>query len=377
MRKLSWITFGVLALIVVASGAWLVIGERSPFGATRGEEPSEEEGPAAQAMPVELDEVRQAVVRESAVTTGEFSARDQVVLTADAQGLVRAIEFQEGNRVEQGQLLLRLDDRQEEARLAAAAARRDRIARDLERARQLAENEFAAEARVDELEAQLAEAEAEIEVATTTLEDRTIEAPFAGWIGLRQVSPGSLVTPGTPIAELWSIDPIDLAFSVPANLLSRLRQGQGVIARGGALPGGEAEGEVRVIENAVDPATRTVRLQAAFENPDGALRPGAFVNVELVLERREEALLVPEQALIREGNEAYLFTVGEDDRALRRTVATGEHQGGMVEITDGLEPGARIVIAGQQRLRDGQPVRPLSSDEAGAAADGEAGGAAP
>lgn len=361
MRRSRWIVPALLALLVLTGGVYLVAGERILAWATGAGQQAQNGSPGARAVPVRVGEVQRGEVRESTETTGEFRARENVVVTTDAEGLVRSVAFEEGELVEEGQLLVRLDAQEEEAQLGAARAERERIARDLERARQLAQEEFGPEARVDQLEAELAQAEAEIEVAKAALEERSIEAPFSGWIGLRQVSPGSLITPGTPVAELWSVDPIDLAFDVPADFLPRLRRGQAVLARSDALPGGEAEGKVTVIEDAVDRATRTVTLKAAFENPDGQLPPGAFAAVELVLEVREDAPLIPEEALLRRGDDAYVFVIGEDGTARRRLVATGERRDGLVEVTDGLEGAERIVVAGLQRLSDGQKVRPVQA----------------
>ena len=312
------------------------------------------------AVPVQAAQVRRGEILVTAETTGELRARDSVRLTTDARGLVRDVTFEEGERVTEGDVLVRLDSEEEQAELMAAQARRDEIALQLARARELAAEDFATEARVDELEAQLAEARAAVAVAEAHLAERTIEAPFTGWIGLRLVSEGALVTPGTAIARLWSIDPIDLGFRVPADLLPHLEVGQTVIARGPALPDGRIEGEVRVIEGAVDQATRTVALEAAFANPEGRLRPGTFVQVELVLERRDNALIVPEEALLLRGSKAYVYVVGEDAVVQRREVQVGERRRGEAEIVEGLSGEETIVVAGLQNVSDGQKVRPVS-----------------
>lgn len=363
MRKSSKAAIALVCVLVVAGAVWYFAGDR--LMALAGGDGEQQEQGGGRPVPVNLGEVRTGRVLVTTETTGTLEARERVSLTTDARGLVRDVSFDEGDPVEAGEVLVRLDAAEEEARLRSARARRDEIALQLARAQELAADDFAAEARVDELQAQLAEAAAEVEVAQAQLEERTIEAPFDGWIGLRMVSPGSLVTPGTEIAELWSIDPIDLRFRVPAGLLPRLERGQTVIGTGAALPGGRIEGEVRVIENAVADDTRTVALEASFDNSGRQLRPGTFAEVELVLETRNDALIVPEQAILLQGSKAYVFTVDDQNVAHRREVRIGERRQGEAEITDGLEPGQRIVVAGLQGLSDGQQVTPAANQSGG------------
>lgn len=361
MGKLAKRALIVLLIAAGAAGIWYFAGDRllalAGGGNTGG--PGGSGGPRA--VPVELAKAERGTVLVTAATTGELRARENIEVTTDAQGLVREVAFEEGEQVEQGQLLVRLNAEQEQAQLQQAIARREQVELELERARQLAADNFESEARVDELETELERAKAQVAIAQASLNERTIEAPFAGWIGLRLVSPGTLIEPGTAVARLWSAGPMELSFEVPASHGPELEQGQGVIATSDALPGGRIEGQLSVVEHAISEATRTISLEAAFDNPDGRLRPGTFLEVELVLETHQDAVLVPEEALLLRGSNTYVYVVDEDQTARRRDVQVGERRQGEVEITDGLNGSERIVVAGLQTITDGQQVRPIGA----------------
>jgi len=323
MRTRTRIGLGVLALLLAAGGAWQIAGERIVRGLTGQPTPAAAEPQDGQAMPVRVAEVERRPLRITAETVGTLEAEDEVDLTTDARGIVETVNFEEGEPVEPGTLLVALDSEEERAELEAARARRDEIARELERARTLETRDYATEARVDELQAQLAEAKAEVRIAEAHLDERRIEAPFAGLTGLRRVSPGALIEPGTAVTTLTRIDPIELVFDLPAEFLPRLEPGQTVLARSDAPADRPIEGHLTVIDPDVDPATRTVTLEAELPNADGRLLPGMFMDVEVVLEELPKAVVVPEEAILRRGGAAYVFVVGPDDTVQRREVTTG------------------------------------------------------
>jgi membrane fusion protein (multidrug efflux system) len=362
MGKLAKTGLIAVVLAALAAGAWYFAGDRLlALAGGGGGEGGQARG--SRAVPVEIGEVQRGAVLVTAETTGELEARESTEVTMDARGLVREVAFDEGERVAEGQLLVQLDDEEEQAQVDQAIAERAQVELELGRARELAEQDFESEARVDQLETRLERARAQVEIARAQLNERTLEAPFDGWIGLRLVSPGTLIEPGTVVAWLWSTGPMELAFEVPAALGPRLERGQNVIARSDALPGGWIEGEVEVIEFAVAEKTRTISLEAAFDNADGQLRPGTFLEIELVLDQHDDALLVPEEALLLRGSDAYVYVVGEDQTVARRQVTVGERRRGEAEITEGLEGGETIVVAGLQTIAEGQKVRPVSSSD--------------
>jgi membrane fusion protein (multidrug efflux system) len=174
-------------------------------------------------------------------------------------------------------------------------------------------------------------------------------------LGLRQVSPGSLVTPGTPIATLDDISLIKLDFQVPERFLAVLERGQGVTARSGTYPGRDFIGEVTSVDSRVDPVTRSVTVRAEIPNPERRLRPGMLMTVQVFLEPRR-AIVVPEIAVVQVGTDSFVYRVKPDDTVERAAVQLGSRREGRVEVTAGLDAGNRIVVEGTVKLRDGSHV---------------------
>jgi membrane fusion protein, multidrug efflux system len=292
-----------------------------------------------------------------------LKAREQVRLTDQVSGLVQAIRFTEGERVEQGQVLVELDDDQEQAKLAEAIAIRYEAHRQYRRGLELQDSGLITPAQLDELEAASKTAKANVEVAEAQLRDLTIKTPFSGLIGLRQVSPGALLTPGTIIAELNIVDPLDLSFGVRSDFLPQLKPGLTVLARAKGFTGRVFRGRLRRIDTTIDPQTRKVQVEAELPSPDGILKPGLFMTVELVLETRPDALIIPEEALLLRGQDQYVYVVQDNNRIKRIAVETGQRQRGEVEIRQGLQAGATVVVGGIQKIQAGQPVKPLQADQ--------------
>jgi len=331
--------------------------------------------PAAPPMVVEVAPVRTGLVLEKAEAVGTARANESLTLTAKLTGFVSSIAFEEGQFVKAGQVLVELDasvstrERKADADqarndLERAVANRDDARQKLDRARQLKTTGTITQARVDELEATLRAFEASVRSAeartrslAARLDDTRIIAPFDGRVGLRQVSVGTLLVPGTAITTLDDLSRIKLDFSIPENFLGRLRTGLPVFARSAAYPGRVFEGRVSVVDTRVDAVTRAVRVNALFDNLDEALKPGMFVNVELALERRENALLIDEEALVPEGARQYVFVV-RDNRAIRAEIKLGNRQQGSVEVVEGLKLGDQVIVRGTSRVRPNQPVAP-------------------
>jgi membrane fusion protein (multidrug efflux system) len=194
-----------------------------------------------------------------------------------------------------------------------------------------------------------------MDVVRAQLSDRVITAPFDGVLGLRQVSPGSLVTPGTPIATLDDISLIKLDFQVPERFLAVLEQGQEVTARSGTYPDREFDGRVTSVDSRVDPVTRSVTARAEIPNPDRQLRPGMLMSVQVFLQPRQ-AIVVPEIAVVQVGTESFVYRVKSDGTVERAVIELGSRQEGAVEVTSGLAAGERIVVEGTVKLRDGSRV---------------------
>jgi len=291
---------------------------------------------------------------------GTARANESTVLTSNVADKVVEIGFRDGSRVEKGELIVRLDDRSERAELAAARARLKERQQALKRARDLAEDRVVSEAEVDLTRAELASAEAEVEAMASALADRTIRAPFDGFVGLRNISLGALVSPGDAIVRLSDIDPIKADFTVPATRLSRLRAGAPLQARSSGLPGEVFRGRIESIDTEIDPVSRSVTARALLPNPDGRLKPGMLLEIEVQADRRN-SLAVPEAALVPRGDRQFVF-VADEGVASRREVTIGSREPGWVEITSGLERGEAAVARGLQAMSDGRKIVAITEE---------------
>ena len=312
--------------------------------------------PRAQAIAVDVVRAAHGLVEERVESVGTARANEAVVITAKLTGIVSAIGFREGQRVQAGDLLVELESRQARAELEEAKANLDEYRRRLQRADALRRSGAVTEARYDEATSLVQAGVARVKSMEARLSDLRIVAPFAGKVGLRQVSLGNLVQPGTVMTTLDDVGRIKMEFALPEVTMGRLRIGLPVTARSAAYPGRSYVGQVRAIDTRVDPVTRSVRVNAEFDNADGSLLPGMFLMVEMVAERRENAILVPEEALVPEGPRQYLFVV-RDGVARRVEVALGERLAGRVEIARGIAVGDEIVLRGTQKVREGSAVR--------------------
>ena len=286
---------------------------------------------------------------------GTVQAHESVAVTAKVSETVERVHFESADAVTAGAPLVTLSGRQQRAALAEAQAAANEAERLYRRQQELAAQQLIARSQLDTQRATRDAARARVAQVQAQLGDRTIRAPFAGVLGLRQVSPGALVTPGTVIATLDAIDRVYVDFPVPERALATLATGQRVSGRATAYPDIEFEGTVATIGSRIDPATRTVTVRADYPNPDHRLRPGMLVEVRLHQPERE-ALVVPEIAIVQVGTDSFVWRVGEGGEVSRATVEVGSRQAGQAEILSGLAPGDRIVVDGTGKLRPGSVV---------------------
>lgn len=286
---------------------------------------------------------------------GTARANEAVEVTSKVSNTVTAVRFSDGQRVQKGQVLVELDSAQARADLAAAEAASAESASQVKRSRELIASRVISESQFEQLEATMKANDARVAAARSRVDDTVIRAPFNGRVGLRRVSVGSLVNPGTTITTLDDLSIIKVDFSVPENFLAGLRDGLKVKATAAAFPGRDFIGIVTGVDSRIDPVSRSVTVRAAVPNADLALKPGMFLNVSLARDEHD-ALMVPEAALVPEQSRQFLFVI-EDGRATRREVRIGGRQPGRVEIVSGLKVGEQVIVEGTQKVREGGEVR--------------------
>jgi len=297
---------------------------------------------------------------------GTLRANESVVITANVTETISAIHFDDGQRVEQGDILVEMTSAEESALLSEVQARVEEAVRQFERVRSLAASGSASASLLDERRRDWDTARASLVAVESRLDDRLVKAPFAGVIGLRNISLGALVEPGDVITTLDDDRVMKLDFAVPSVFLPTLAPGLGIEARSPALGEQAFEGEISAIDTRVDPVTRSVQVRALIPNPNRLLRPGLLMRVELLRNPRE-ALTVPEAALLHRGEEHAVLAVTDNDdgtaTAQRRAVEIGARRPGFVEVVDGLVAGERVVTHGADKATPGEPVQVLAVDD--------------
>lgn len=295
---------------------------------------------------------------------GTVKARESVTVTAKVSELVDQVHFESGQIVGKGQPLVTLRVDAQQAALAQARATFAEADQLYRRQSELAQQQLVARATLDSQKAIRDAAQARVLEAQAAIGDRHVRAPFAGVLGIRQVSPGSLVSPTTVIATLDDIARVYVDFQVPEADLASIQPGDRVVGGSVAWPGREFDGQVSVVDARVDTVTRAVTIRADFPNPDRALRPGMLMDVRIYRPLRQ-ALVIPEIAVTQVGRDSFIYRLDGENKVEQLTVHTGSRRAGVVEILDGLTVGDRIVVDGTGKVRPGQTVVPQAV-EAGA-----------
>lgn len=321
----------------------------------------------AAAVPVITAPVRQRELDIGLQAIGTANSNEAVSITSKVTNIVTAIRFTDGQTVQAGQILVELDRQTAEADLAAAKAAFEESRSQFNRARELLASQVVSRAQHEQLEATMKSNEARMAAAEARLSDTYIRAPFAGVVGLRRISLGALINPGTVITTLDDTRTIKVDFSVPEGQVGALGAGQKILARTTAYPGRQFSGSVVSVDSRVDPSTRSVIVRATVPNRDGALKPGMYLTVDLSQDQRP-ALVVPEEALVPEQARQFVYVL-QGDVVAKREVTLGRREPGFVEITNGVSNGERVVVEGTLKLRDGVPVREVGTDAPAAPAE--------
>ena len=297
---------------------------------------------------------------------GTAYANESVEITARVTKQVARALFEDGQSVRAGATLIELESTEETAQLAQARASQADARLRFERVADLAKSGTESQSRFDEVRTALDAANARVEEIEARIADLRIRAPFAGVLGLRAVSPGTLVKPGDRITTLDDVDKIKVDFSVPETFLSLLAPGLPVETTNSAYPGREFEGRVVAVDSRIDPDTRAVRVRAEIDNADHAIRPGMLLSI--VLEANpQQSLALAEQALVPLGSKQFVVVLGQDDAPRRVEVEIGRRDPGLVEIKKGLARGDRVVIDGASLIPPGGAVEVLREEKPGQA----------
>lgn len=293
---------------------------------------------------------------------GTAKANESIEIRPRLSSLAERITFKEGQIVRAGDLLVELENSEIVAGLALAEASLSESLSLYDRNKSLSSSQAISASNLEQLLAQVKVDEARVEAARARLSNTRIRAPFSGRVGLRRISPGSYVDASTVITTLDDISKIKLDFSVPETFLTVVKEGMTVVAKSVVYPDRIFKGTVASIDTRLDPVSRAIQVRAVIANPDGAIKPGMFMTVDLQRDRGE-VLVAPEQAIVPEGTAQYVFVV-ENDVVEKRAVVLGRRIPGFVVISDGLRAGESVVTEGTGKVRDGSTVDRLDQASA-------------
>ena len=327
-------------------------------------------------MPVEVAEVHPRVVRDQFRALGSIESDDNIEVVAELGARVIELPFREGQALESGALIARLDDSEIKAEAERSLAQRDQAKSNYERQQKLAAQNLVPEQELEDSRTALRVAEATAALLQARLDKTRIRAPFAGLVGVRRVSRGAYVREGNVITDLTRVNEMKVSFSAPERFAKDLKPGIEVELHTPAFPGETFRGRLSVVDPIVNPDTRTLRLVARIPNPGVRLRPGMSADVSVTLAERSQALVVPDEAVFAQGNQNFVYLVNPDSSVALTAVQLGTRDSMQVEIVSGISSGARVIRTGHQKLFPGAKVVPIppsgppSSQAAGGSAPG-------
>jgi membrane fusion protein (multidrug efflux system) len=331
----------VAALALVAAGC----GKKQQQG-----------GPGGWGVPVKTAVAVVQPVEEKISLVATLSANEAVDIQSEMDGAVKSINFEEGQSVTNSQLLFELDTGKLDASVAEAEARFRLAEANMKRSESMVANKTISMQEHDQAVASFESARATLDLMKQQLRDSRIFAGFDGVMGARLVSPGQVIAKNTKLSTLVDTDPIKVDFHVPERFIGELRAGQAIQFTAPAYRDEPFRGEVYFIAPQVDPQNRTVWVKATAANADGRLRPGMFGNLDLILRVKDQAVIVPESAIVYQADIMFVYRVKEDQSVERIDVKTGARLPGLAEITEGVAAGDRVVVEGVQKLMPGAKI---------------------
>ena len=343
------------AIIVLAVGAYFI------FWPDGGDASSGGSGGAARQVLVEVDTVKMGTVRDRVQAVGTTRAAKAVNIVPLVSGRVEEIFFKPGERVKTGAPLVRLNDAAAKAQEQETRAELDRAKFDSERAQKLLKSGGAVSQSVaEEREAAYLVAKARHEAAVDALDERTVDAPFDGTVGIQNVDVGAFVTEGTVLTTLDDLSTMEIEFSVPEIYYGSIKPGMDVGVKTLAFGNKRFKGSISQIDTRIDPVSRSFLIKAELPNEGEEIPAGMFMNVRVVLDRRD-AIVIPQEALVFQGEETLVY-LAEDGVAKQHAVTLGLRQRQRVEVADGLSVGDQVIVKGLQSLRDGAPIKVVTAD---------------
>ncbi len=295
---------------------------------------------------------------------GTLRANESVDITANVTETITAIHFTDNQRVESHDVLAEMTSAEEQALLEEARSTLEEATRQFKRVRALTQKGNAPKSLLDQRKRDMETAQARLTATQSRLKDRLLIAPFAGVVGLRNISAGALVEPGDIVTTLDDDSQMKLDFSVPATYLGEIKVDLPIIARTNTYDGKQFQGNIASINSRIDPVTRSFIVRAILPNDERLLKPGLLMQVDIEA-RRRETLLIPEAALVPDGDKQFVYRIekGSDGQLIANKVQVviGSRRPGEVEVLEGLAEGEDIVVDGTIKLRDGMPVAPKQS----------------
>jgi membrane fusion protein (multidrug efflux system) len=320
--------------------------------------------PGGFAVQAVVIEARVQPVSESLSLVGTVAANEMVEIKSETDGTVEKILVTEGQQVNQGDLLVKLDDSKFAAAVAEAEANFKLSEANHERSKQLFRDKLISQQEFDQIAAQFQVNQAGLDLKRRQLRDTQIRAPFSGIVGARQISPGQVIGKNTTLTWLVDLDPVKVEVSVPERYISQVALGQAMEFGVAAFPNDRFKGEVYFISPQLDSATRTALVKARIPNPGHKLKGGMFANLALTLRLRDSAIVVPEPALVNNGDAVTVFVVDDKSLAQVRLVKIGLRLAGKAEVLSGVQAGDRVVVEGVQKLFPGALVKPAPAEAA-------------
>lgn len=361
--------YPAVALIgIVGLGAFAYVAQRTPqapvekiSSAAPVDTKPGAQAPVAGAVTVEVAKVIGMKLQDEVNATGAIQSNQSVMLRPEVAGRISRLNFSDGQAVKKGQVLVALDSAVNQAEVQQAKAELGIAKTNFNRNAELAQQKFIAESVKEESAANVQVLEAKLALALARLSKFEIKAPFSGIVGIRSVSMGDYVKDGADLVNLEDISSVKVDFRVPERFIDRIQTGQAIELIVDALPGKPFRAQVDAVDPQIDSSGRSALLRGRIANPEARLKPGMFARVRLILDERENAMVIPEEAIMPMGDKTTVWKI-VDAKAQRAEVKTGLRRDAKVEIVEGLQIGDTVVTAGQLRLnKEGTPVRVVQS----------------